>query len=244
MRNDILPHNPLEGERPDMVLKLHDGSSQEQIAIVIVHKDRPEYLNICLQSIAVTTMNTNYEIIVVDNASGADTQDFLNDIEKEVKVIRNKENLYWSAAVNKGAEAVSPNAKYIVFMHPDVVIINPGWLDLLINVSQSMNSGFVGLELGSYFVQPQKIDFIQEWCMLVTKNCWDDAGPFEERLPQIGAPFIFTIKATRKGYKPQVMGNTIAHHYRIFGIDINEHERFIEQAMVQIPKVLREIQQH
>src|SRR3990167_4211660 len=85
-----LPHNPLEGDRPEFTINLHDGSD-EQVSIIIVHKDRPEYLNICLQSITVTSFNNNYEIIVVDNGSGKESQDFLNDIESEakVKVVRN-----------------------------------------------------------------------------------------------------------------------------------------------------------
>jgi pimeloyl-ACP methyl ester carboxylesterase len=102
--SSITPHNPLEGERPELNVKLNEGTD-EHVSIIIVHKDRPEYLNICLQSIAVTSFNNNYEIIVVDNNSGKDSQDFLNDIENEVKVIRNETNLYWSAACNKGVQA-------------------------------------------------------------------------------------------------------------------------------------------
>lgn len=49
---------------------------EDSISIVIVNKDKPEYLNICLQSIAVNSSNNNYEIIVVDNASGPETQAF------------------------------------------------------------------------------------------------------------------------------------------------------------------------
>jgi glycosyltransferase involved in cell wall biosynthesis len=234
-------HNPLEGDRPDMVMKLHDGT-EEQISIIVVHKDRPEYLNICLQSITVASFNNNYEIIVVDNASGADTQDFLEEIKDEAKIIRNSENLYWGPAANKGAEAANPNSKYLVFLHADVVVLNPAWLDLLVNVANSTPCGCVGLDLQSYFLQNQKIDFVQEWLLLVTQECWKDAGPFDERLPQIGAPFIFTVKAQRAGHKPQVMRNPLAHHYRVFGVNVNEHERFTEQAMVTIPKILREIQ--
>lgn len=102
MAKTNMPHNPLEGERPELTLDL-ESNSDEQVSIVIVHKDRPEYLNICLQSIAVTSMNNNYEIIVVDNNSGSDSQDFLDDIKGEVMVVKNKENLFWSAAANKGA---------------------------------------------------------------------------------------------------------------------------------------------
>jgi GT2 family glycosyltransferase len=236
-----IPHNPLEGDRPELNLNLQ-SNSEEQVSIIIVHKDRPEYLNICLQSIAVTSINNNYEIIVSDNNSGQDSQDFLDDIKDEVTVVRNKENLYWSAAANKGAEKANKNSKYLIFLHCDVVILNPAWIDLLINVSESSNSGLVGLELQSYYLQNQKVDFIQEWCYLVTRECWEQAGPFEERLPQVGAPFIFTVEAQTKGFKPQVMKNIIAHHYRIFSLDINEYEKIIEKAMVSLPQIMREKQ--
>ena len=235
------PHNPLEGERPELNINLQ-SSSEEQVSIIIVHKDKPEYLNICLQSIAVTSINNNYEIIVSDNNSGQDSQDFFDDIKDEVTVIRNKENLYWSGAANKGAQKANKNSKYLIFMHCDVVVLNPAWIDTLINVAESSNSGLVGLELQSYYMQNQKVDFIQEWCMLVTRECWEKVGPFEEELPQIGAPFIFTIEATSKGFKPQVMKNIIAHHYRIFSLDINEYERLVEKSMVKIPQIVRQKQ--
>ena len=239
---EFMPHNPLEGDAPELTINLHDGSD-EQVSIIIVHKDRPEYLNICLQTIAVTSFNTNYEIIVVDNASTTkDAIDFLNDIKEEVKVIRNEENIYWGPAANKGAAAADKGSKYFVFMHCDVAILNPAWLDLLINVSESQNAGFVGIEMQSYWMQQQQVDFIQEWLMMVTRECWKEVGPFPEELPQVGPSFVFTIRAQHAGQNPQVMRNPIAHHYRIFSLDINEYEKLTEQAMVTIPKLLRTVQ--
>jgi GT2 family glycosyltransferase len=237
----IMPHNPLEGEKPELTINLHDGS-EEQVSIIVVHKDRPEYLNICLQSIAVASFNNNYEIIVVDNGSGQDSQEFLSEIEKEVKVIRNEKNLYWSAACNRGVEAANKNSKYFIFLHCDVVVLNPAWLDLLINVSEAQNTGFVGVQMQSYLMQDQKVDFIEEYCLLMTRDCWKDVGPFPEELPQVGMSFMMTLKAQQMGYKPQVMRNPIVHHYRIFALDINEYEKLTEQAMVTIPKLLRGIQ--
>lgn len=236
------PHNPLEGDRPEISLSLKENPSEDQISIIIVHKDRPEYLNICLQSIAVNSINNNYEIIVVDNDSSQDSQDFLDEIKDEVKVVKNTENLYWSVAANKGAESASKNSKYFIFMHCDVVVLNPAWIDLLINVSESSEAGVVGLEIQSYFMQNQKIDFIQEWCVLVSRKCWEEIGPWDKRLPQVGSPFVFTIKAQSRGYKPQIMRNSIAHHYKIFALDINEYERIVEQAMVVLPQAMREAQ--
>lgn len=237
----ITPHNPLEGEKPEFTINLHDGS-EEQVSIVVVHKDRPEYLNICLQSIAVASFNNNYEVIVVDNNSGPESQSYLDEIEKEAKVIRMPKNAYWSAACNRGVEAADKNSKYLIFLHHDVVILNPAWIDLLINVSEAQNTGFVGVNLQSYYMQQQKVDFVEEYCLMLTRECWKDCGPFPEELPQVGMSFMMTLKAQQAGYKPQVMRNPIVHHYRIFALDINEYEKLTEQAMVTIPRLLRGMQ--
>jgi hypothetical protein len=127
-------------------------------------------------------------------------------------------------------------------MHCDVVITNPAWLDLLINVSESQSAGLVGTELQSYYMQNQKVDFIQEWLVLLTRECFEACGPFEESVPQVGCPFVLTMQCQRKGFNPQVMRNPIAHHYRIFSLDINDYERLTEQATVTLPKVIQEIQ--
>lgn len=240
MSKTIDPHNPMESERPDMTIKLNDGSD-EQISIIIVHKDRPEYLNICLQSICVCSTANNYEIIVVDNGSGQDSQDYLAELEEsgDIKVVRNQKNLWWSAACNKGVAAADRNSKYFVFMHCDVVVTNNAWLDLLVNVSESQNSGLVGIDMQSYKLQDQKVDFIQEWCMLVSRTCWNDIGPWPEKLPMVGHSFIMTMNAQNKGHKPQMMRNNICHHYRVFSIDGNIWERLVEEAMAEVPKLMR-----
>lgn len=239
--NADLAYNPLEGNRPELSVKLHE-SSNEHISIIIVHKDRPEYLNMCLQSIAVTSFNNNYEIIVVDNGSGKETQDFLDDIESEVKVVRNGKNLYWSMAANKGVQAADKNSKYFIFMHCDVVVLNPAWIDLLINVSDAQGSGFVGIDTQTYMLGNQRVDFLQEHVLLVTRECWDDIGPWPEKLPQIGGSFVLTLRAQNRGHKPQIMKNQIVHHYRIFSLDISEFERLTEQAMSEIPKLMSDVQ--
>lgn len=239
------PHNPLEGSRPDIILDLHDGT-EEQVSIIIVHKDRPEFLNICLQTITVASVNNNYEIIVVDNGSTKqDALDYLSALQQEpdLRIIRNESNRWWAHAANQGARAADANSKYYIFMHYDVAIINPAWIDLFINIAEAQNSGCVGLETATYQFDKKRIDFIQEWCLLVSKNCWKDCGPWIEELPQLGAPFMFTMRAQQKGYKPQLVGKIpIAHHYRAFSLDYSDFERISEHAMTTIPKLLMEMQ--
>ena len=240
-QKNITPHNPLEGPKPEMSLDLHKAT-EAQISIIVVHKDKPAYLNICLQSIAVTSFNNNYEIIVVDNGSGQETQEFLDELEDEIKVIRNEKNAYWSAACNQGVAAADENSTYYIFLHCDVVVTNPGWLDYLVTASEARQAGLVGCELGDYFMAGQPVSFIQEYCLLMTKECWKDIGPWPESLPQIGPAFVMTLKAQTSGQQPQCMNNNIVHHYGVFSLNINEYEKLIEDAMAELPKLVTDIQ--
>lgn len=239
-----IPYNPLESpQRPELVIDLHDGSN-ERISIIIVHHNRPEYLNMCLQSIHVMSNLNNYECVIVDNAStDPDTLDYLNVLEEQgIKVVRNKENLYWSAAANQGVAVADKNSKYIMFLHCDTVILNQSWLDVLINIAETKNSGIVGLQLQHYYIQKQRIDYVQEWCMLMTRDCWNDCGPWPTELPLVGNAFIMTIRAMTKGYKPTAMTNNLVHHYRAISYDPNKLEQISEQAMVTIPKLMHQAQ--
>jgi hypothetical protein len=115
----------------------------------------------------------------------------------------------------------------------------------MINVSESNKSGLVGLTMRHYEINQQRYPFIDESCMLVSRECWEDSGPFCEELPQEGAPFIFTYTANRNGHAPQCIDQKTTpcvHHYRIFAMDFNEHERFAEKAQMTLPKLIAEIQ--
>lgn len=128
-------------------------------------------------------------------------------------------------------------------MHYDVAIINPAWIDLLINISEAQGSGCLGVESATYQFDKKRLDFIQEWLLLVSRNCWKDCGPFVEELPQVGAPFMFTMKAQHRGYKPQLVGKLpIAHHYRAFAIDYADYEVFSERASAVLPKLIIDMQ--
>lgn len=241
-----VPYNLLEGERPDLSFKLNPDHSEEKITIIVVHKDCPEYLNICLQTLTVASSNNNYEIIVVDNASGRRSQDFLDQLEKDgVKVVRNQENLWWSKAANLGVKAASKNSKYFVFLHHDICILNPSWLDVLIQASVSRKSGLVGVKLRKYEMGDHIAQFVDESCMLVTRECWNDAGPFNEEFPLEGPGFLFTILANKTGHNPIAIDQKAmyVHHFKIFAVDYNEYTRMNEKAKIELPKHLTRIQE-
>lgn len=240
------PFNPLESQttKPTLTVDLHDGSS-EQVSIIVVHHDRPEFLSICLQSIYVMSNLNNYEVIVVDNGSGQETQEYLDVIQDQgIKVIRNKRNEYWSTAANQGAAIADPNSKYLVFLHADTVILDPAWLDVLINISHGNGAGLVGTELHSYYLgaQKQQVAFLQEWCLLVSKECWNDCGPWPEELPLVGMAYIMTYRAQLKGHNPQATGNKMVHHFKAFSMDPNQYERMATEAMATVGRLMQKAQ--
>jgi GT2 family glycosyltransferase len=211
------------------------------LSIIIIHKDKPEFLNICLQSIVATSSNNNYEIIVVDNNSGSESQQFLDELDSDIKIIRSDKNIYWSAAANLGMKAADPRSKYVLFLHADVVVLNPAWLDLLMNICETNNAGMVGVESGMVNILNQNVNFIQEWCVLFSKLALEKIGDWPEELPLIGNAFIMTLKAQLKGYKPQVIQNNVVHHYRVFGVDVSEYERIESESKRMIPQVYMKI---
>jgi GT2 family glycosyltransferase len=239
------PFNPLESTsgQARLTIDLHDGSN-EQISIIIIHKDRPEFLNICIQSVHAMSNLNNYECIVVDNASGQETQEYLDVLQEEgIKVVRNETNKYWSEAANQGVAVADPHSKYLVFLHADTVVLDPAWLDVLTNIAESQGAGIVGTQLQSYYLRKQKMDFIQEWCMLMTRQCWNDCGPWPTELPLVGMSFIMTLRAQLRGHKPQATGNSIVHHYKAFSMDPSEYERISEESGGVIGKLMTTTQQ-
>ncbi len=222
----------------ELTIDLHDGSD-DKASLIIIHKDRPEHLNLCLQSIAITCVNNAYEIIVVDNASGKDSQPLLDEIHDNFKLIRNSQNIFWGPASTKGVEIADSKSKYLVFLHSDVVFLTNGWLDNLINIAESIKAGIVGVEVHQYYLEGKKLDYVREWCMLITRECWQNIGPFPPSLPQFGTACYMTCKAQSKGYVPQVYKGKTAHHFNLFSLDVNEWERLIEKAHLEIPRLIK-----
>jgi GT2 family glycosyltransferase len=226
------------------------AESDEIVSVIIIHNDKPAYLSLCLQSIAVASKNNNYEIVIVDNASKMqDSIALLDAMEKhdECKVIRNTENLGWTKAANQGAKATNPASKYFIFLHHDVVILNHAWIDYFINISESNDAGIVGISKATYSQEDVsgkklKMDYLEEWCLFTTRECWEDCGPFNEKLFQVGAPFIYCLTANLNNYHPQHVRNTMVHHWGITSMSVSDLERYMDQARNLLPTLIRDQQ--
>jgi hypothetical protein len=100
------------------------------VSIIIVNWNAKKYLKECIESLFSQSF-TDYEIVLVDNASTDDSIDFVRINYPQVKVIQNKDNLGFAEGNNIGIK--NSTGQLIALFNPDVVA-DSDWLHILVNV--------------------------------------------------------------------------------------------------------------
>lgn len=109
--------------------------------IIITYKCAQLALN-CIASIPQAVGNYEYNVIVVDNASGDDTVETIKNRYPNINIIENRANLGYSKAVNIGVNAT--NSKLLFISNADVEFF-PHSLKLLADyLNSNDNIGVVG----------------------------------------------------------------------------------------------------
>ena len=90
------------------------------ISVIIVSYNVRQLLIACLQSVIDTITGVDYEIIVVDNASGDRSVDVVTKSFPQTKVISNDENVGFARANNQGY-AVS-RGDFLLLLNPDTTV--------------------------------------------------------------------------------------------------------------------------
>ena len=90
------------------------------ISIVIVNYRVPEYLRETLRSIEQAEMSDRTEVIVVDNASGDESQKIITSEFPSTRWIQLKHNIGFGKACNVGVQ--NARGSYILLLNPDTMI--------------------------------------------------------------------------------------------------------------------------
>jgi GT2 family glycosyltransferase len=92
-----------------------------KISVVILNWNGKKYIEKCLDSVSeLRIMNYELRIIVVDNASSDGSGDLIEQKYKDIKVLKNKENLGYAGGNNVGLKyAVKNGADYLLVLNPD-----------------------------------------------------------------------------------------------------------------------------
>jgi O-antigen biosynthesis protein len=116
------------------------------VSIIIPTKNKADCLKRCIDSIINKSVNTNYEILIMDNDS--DEMDTLNLFKnyskkyKQIKVVRFKEKFSFSKINNFGVSHA--NGDYIILLNNDTEIITDDWIKNLLFYAMQDDIGIVG----------------------------------------------------------------------------------------------------
>ncbi len=113
-----------------------------KLSIIIVSYNVCSYLRQCLQSIIKSNRFEEYEIIIIDNYSHDDSCRMVENEYPHIKLIKNKENLGFSRAVNIGIE--NSVGEFICVLNPDTLLSDNTFSELLDYMEKNRNTGCIG----------------------------------------------------------------------------------------------------
>lgn len=174
---------------------------EPKVSVVILVKDALDYVKQCIDSVLKHT--DNYELIIVDNASGVETKEYLKNIRcPEYTLITNDENVGVSYGWNQGIKVAK--YEYICFLNSDC-IVTAEWLKKLVRgfkysdeiaiTGPSSNGGatvkshqIVGnipVEKIDEYAKGLKDDFVEccvvGFCFVISKKLFDKIGVFDHK---------------------------------------------------------------
>ena len=111
-----------------------------KVSIVIPVRNQKRYLEQCYVSIRKRTL-IDYELILVDDASDKETEDYINKLGN-IKVVRNDKRMGFPHSCNRGIKESS--GEYVCLLNSDT-IVSTGWLSKMVNVGDLMKEvGILG----------------------------------------------------------------------------------------------------
>ncbi len=124
------------------------NDNQPTVSIIIPTKNRADLLERCVNSILEKTSYSNYEILIVDNAS--DEQDiltYLKGLEQSniARVLDYSKAFNYSAINNFAVE--NSNGEVVLLLNNDIEVITPDWLEEMVSLAVRPWTGAVGAKL-------------------------------------------------------------------------------------------------
>lgn len=121
------------------------NESNPKLSIVIVSYNTKDLLLQCLSSVSEQTVETDFEIIVVDNDSKDQSVMEVSAKFPQVKVIANKRNLGFPKANNQGLRLMK--GKYALLLNPDTVILDKALDKMVSFMEHRKRAGILGCRI-------------------------------------------------------------------------------------------------
>lgn len=204
-----------------------------KVSVIIVNFNGKSYLTDCLDSVLKTNFK-DFETIVVDNASADGSA---RDLDKRVRLIKSKTNLFFTGGCNLGAKKA--RGEWLVFLNPDTVV-ETNWLMELVKVAGNnkkltlqpkikiYGTDKIDCVIGRYFwpgfgaaVGRGKADkyqgiiqgdYANGTCLMINKNWFFELGGFDENFKFFYEDVDLQLRARKLGGRAVgVMSSVIEH---------------------------------
>jgi len=238
--------------------------NNSKTSIVIVNWNGKHYLDTCLSSVLNQTY-TNFEIIMVDNASSDGSVEYVQEKYPSVRIIPTNENLGFARGCNVGMRA--SNADYIVALSNDTRV-EPNWLEELVKVAETdemigicgskillmdtpdiyNSAGFFiiwnafiydrapGKKIGKY-EKLEQVDGVCAASALYRKKMLDEIGLLDERFFFGHDDIDLSWRAKNAGWKAMYVPSSICYHKMLGSVQGKKlHDQFVVDAVWVISK--------
>lgn len=208
-------------------------------SVIIVNYNGREYLEKCLRSLTKDACS-DYEIILVDNASTDGSADNIEDAFPEVSVRKNETNEGFGRGSNIGAQWAQ--GEYLAFLNPDTVVEQVWLWALVAALDADSEAGLatsrilllgepalintcghevhytgltlcrgLGFDCGS-FPELEEVDAVSGAAFVVRRNLFESLGGFDEAFFMYLEDTDLSLRARLAGHKCLYVPSSVVYH--------------------------------
>ncbi len=116
------------------------------ISVIVPTRDRMDLLRPCVSSILEKSTWRNFELLVIDNGSAdPETLRYLERLPQPHRSVLYDKPFNWSALNNFAAREA--RGEYLLFLNNDTEVIEPAWMEAMLEHAQRPEVGAVGAKL-------------------------------------------------------------------------------------------------
>jgi GT2 family glycosyltransferase len=188
-----------------------DAGKHIDVSVIIVNYNTRQLTCDCIASVIEKTVQVNYEIIVVDNASSDDSVDFIKNKFPVVKLIANPINEGFGRANNTGAK--NAGGKFLFLLNSDTLLVNDA-IDILHAFMQKDIKKETGACCANLYTAEKNVGMIIGAHLFIRKEIFELLEGFDPHFFMYLEDTDLCLRIKKAGYKLTSVPQAKIIHYQ------------------------------